>query len=430
MTFDQALAYVQDALKFGIHPSLDNITRLTDLLGRPQRAFETIHVGGTNGKTSTARVAAAILKGHGCKVGLYTSPHLESYTERMEIGGRKVYPGEFASAFSRVIPEAEKMREETGQALTEFELLTAAAFVAFEKAGIDVAVLEVGLGGRWDATNVCDSKVAAITNIDLEHTDRLGATIEAIAAEKAQVIKKGATAVVGDVQPPAMSVIGARAQEVGAELLVLNRDFNCRFKDGRLSVNGALGVYEELDMPALGTYQGANTAVAIAACEAFLGHGLVARTVQRTLSSLAIPGRLEQLLKIPPLYIDGAHNPAAARELAAWLAQNRRSGRLVLVVGILSDKDVDGILQAVCPLADVIICTQPDSDRAVQAVDLAARASAVCEAEVFVHPSVAGAIESAVDAWRSGDLICVTGSLYTAGEARAALREGPTRARR
>jgi len=420
MTFDQAFAYLQDALKFGIHPSLDNITRLTDLLGRPQRAFETIHVGGTNGKTSTARVAAAILKGHGCKVGLYTSPHLESYTERMEIGGRRVYPGEFASAFSRVIPEAEKMREETGQALTEFELLTAAAFVAFEKAGIDVAVLEVGLGGRWDATNVCDSKVAAITNIDLEHTDRLGDTIEAIAAEKAQVIKEGATAVVGDVRPPAMSVIGARAQEVGAELLVLNRDFNYRFKDGHLSVNGARGVYEELDMPALGTYQGANTALAIAACEAFLGHGLVARTVQRALSSLAIPGRLEQLLKIPPLYIDGAHNLMAARHLARFLAQEMSDRPITLVIGILDDKPYGAMLRTLLPCASRIIVTQPVIDRALPVEKLRKAVSSMGHA-VEAIPDVAAAVYTACDTTSSDGAVCIAGSLYVVGEAMQAL---------
>lgn len=430
MTFDQALSYLADALKFGIHPSLDNITRLTELLGNPQRKLEVLHVGGTNGKTSTARIAAAILKSHGRNVGLYTSPHLESYTERIEIGGRKIYPGEFASAFTRVMPRAETIRSETGEALTEFELLTAAAFVAFEKTGVNTAVLEVGLGGRWDATNICDAKVAAITSVDLDHTDRLGSTVESIAAEKAQIIKERATAVVGPMASPALAAIRARAEEVQARLLELGRDFDLQVRTEGLAVEGVLGTYEGLELPALGSYQGRNAALAIAACEALLEKPLVDRALERALSGLAIPGRLEQLLKIPPLYIDGAHNPAAARELSGWLAQETRGGRLILVVGILSDKDVAGILEAICPLAAVVICTQPNDPRATPAVDLAARASEVCDAEVFIHPSVAGAVESAVDAWRSGDTICVTGSLYTAGEARSALREGTTRPRR
>lgn len=422
MTFDQALAYLQSALKFGINPSLDNIRSLCETLGDPERGLEVLHVAGTNGKTSTCRMAASILKSHRRRVGLYTSPHLETYTERIELGGRKIYPGEFASAFSQVVPAAEKLKAAQGQSMTEFELLTAAALVSFKRANVDAGVLEVGLGGRWDATNICDGKVAVITSVDFDHTERLGETVAEIAAEKAQIIKEGATAIVGEMDPAAMAVVRARADEVGAELLVLGRDFSYRLRDHRLDVEGTKGAYPRVELPVLGRYQGRNAAVSIAACEAFLGEPLEPRGLIHALGSLFLPGRLEQLLKIPPLFIDGAHNPAAARELAAWLDENARAGRLILVVGILSDKDVDGVLEALCPAASVIICTQPDSDRATPAVDLAARASRLCDAQVFVHPSVAGAIESAVDAWRSGDVICVTGSLYTAGEARTAVR--------
>lgn len=422
MTFDQALAYLRDALKFGIHPSLDNIQALCAQLGEPQREFDVLHVGGTNGKTSTARMAAAILKQHGRSVGLYTSPHLETYAERVEIGGRRVFPGEFASAFGRVVPAAESVKKATDRQLTEFELLTAAAFVAFAKAGIDTAVLEVGLGGRWDATNICDGKVSVITSVDLDHTDRLGETVEAIAAEKAQIIKAGRTAVAGRLTPEALHVIEARAREVDAELVTYGADFGFLESDGRLRIHGTRANYREVDFPILGGHQARNAAVAVAGCEAYLDCALDQRALARALKSTSQPGRLEQLLKLPPLFIDGAHNPAAARELASWLDGHITRGRLILIVGILSDKDTEGILQALCPSAAVTICTQPDSDRAIPAVRLAAKASKLCPGEVFVHPSVAGAIESAIDAWRAGDVICVTGSLYTVGEARTALR--------
>lgn len=422
MTFDQALEYLTEALKYGVNASLDNIQRLCALLDAPQDNFEVLHIAGTNGKTSTARMAAAILKGHGRNVGLYTSPHLESYTERIEIGGRKIFPGEFASAFTQVEQAAETVKATYGEALTEFELLTAAAFVAFTKAGVDSAVLEVGLGGRWDATNICNGKVAVITSVDLDHTDRLGRTVPEIAGEKVQIIKEGATAVAGQMEPSAAFVLEERARDVGAELLTIGQDFKYTLRDYRLDVEGLRGKYEGVSLPVLGRYQARNAAVAVAACEAFLDAPLDEVGLARAFSALSLPGRLEQLLKIPPVYVDGAHNPAAARELAAWIAETVRGGRLILVVGILSDKDADGILTALCGNARMVICTQPDSDRATPAVELAARASKICHAEVFIHPSVGGAIESAVDAWRSGDVICVTGSLYTAGEAKAALR--------
>lgn len=422
MTFDQALQYLKAALKFGINPNLDTIRALCEELDNPQHGFEVLHVGGTNGKTSTAHMAAAILRSHGRKVGLYTSPHLETYTERIEIGGRKIYPGEFASAFTRVAPAAESVKQKTGTDLTEFELLTAAAFVAFSRSAVDVAVLEVGLGGRWDATNICDGKTAVITSIDLDHTDRLGTTVGEIALEKCQIIKEGATAVIGSLDPVAMTVVGERAEEVGADLVCLNRNFSFRRHNSAVGISGTRAEYKHVELPVLGTYQARNAALAVVACESFLGRALDESKLARALSSLSLPGRLEQMLRIPPLFIDGAHNPAAARELAAWLSENVTSGRLILVIGILSDKDAEGILEALCPAAGVVICTQPDSDRARAAVDLAAKASRISRGKVFVHPSVAGAIESAIDEWRSGDLICITGSLYTAGEARAAVR--------
>ncbi len=423
MTFDQALEYLAKALKFGINPSLENIARLCEALGNPQRRFRVLHVGGTNGKTSSARIASAILKAHGACVGLYTSPHLETYTERIEIGGRKIYPGEFASAFSRVIAAAEETDGEgAGERMTEFELLTATAFVAFDRADVDTAVLEVGLGGRWDATNVCDGKVAVITSIDLDHTDRLGETLEEIAGEKARIIKEKSTAVTGKLDPAAMRIVEERCRETESRLLALGRDFSFTLSGSGLNVAGVLGNYSRLELPLLGRHQAANASVAIAASEAVLEVPLDLRALNRAVSSLALPGRLEQLLKIPPLYIDGAHNPAAALTLASWLQDRVSGGRIILVVGILRDKDAEAILGLLCPCASTVICTQASSDRAIPAMELAAKASKLGDAEVFIHPSIAGAIESAVDVWRSGDIICVTGSLYTAGEARTAVK--------
>ncbi|RJQ55814.1 MAG: bifunctional folylpolyglutamate synthase/dihydrofolate synthase [Actinobacteria bacterium] len=423
MTFDQALEYLSSALKFGINPSLETITELCAGLGNPQRRFEVLQVAGTNGKSSTARMAAAILKGQGRSVGLYTSPHLETYTERIEIGGRKIYPGEFASAFSRVVPVAEEVLAASGRdGITEFELLTAAAFVAFDRADVDTAVLEVGLGGRWDATSVCDARVAVVTTIDLDHTERLGTSTGEIAEEKAQIVKENSTAVVGELDSVAWEAIEARARDVGAALLKLDRDFSYKLSGNRLQIDGVFGSYPDLELSVLGKYQGENAALAVVACESLLGAALDLRALHRALGSLSLPGRLEQLLRIPPLYIDGAHNPAAAQKLSAWLEERLGGGRIILVVGVLADKDVDGILSALCPRASTVICTQAQSSRAMPAMQLAARASKLCDAEVFIHPSVGGAIESAIDAWRSGDVICVTGSLYTAGEARAAVR--------
>jgi dihydrofolate synthase/folylpolyglutamate synthase len=414
-------------------PDLDRIVDLLDLLGEPQRAYPSIHITGTNGKTSTARMVDQLLRELGLRTGRHTSPHLEHVTERICIDGEPLSAERFVELYDEIAPYAEVVDGRHPDRVTFFELLTAMSFAAFADAPVDVAVVEVGLGGRWDATNVINAPVAVVTPISLDHIGILGDTIEEIAREKSGLIHPGATVISAPQPEVAARVLEARAQEVGATILREGGDFGVRSRNvaigGQvLELQGLAGTYDEIFLPLYGEHQASNAACALAAVEAFLGardHGpLDLDAVRAAFADVRSPGRMEVLRRSPTVLIDGAHNPAGAAALAAALEDAFGFDRIVAVVAVLGDKDALGLLEQLEPVVSEVIVTTNSSPRALSVEDLMAVAL-----EVFGEDRVSAALrlDDAIDAAigaaeASGELggsgVLVTGSIVTVGDAR------------
>ena len=426
------------ATRFPAHmvPDLDRITDLLDLLGSPQRGYPSIHVTGTNGKTTTARMVDALLRAFGIRTGRYTSPHLESVTERIAIDGQPLDPDRFAATYDDVAPYAEIVDGRHAERVTYFELLTAMAFAAFADAPVDVAVVEVGLGGRWDATNVVGAPVAVVTPIGLDHVGILGDTIGAIAAEKAGIVHAGATAVVAAQPEPALAPLRARAADVGATLRMQGVDFGVRQRT--LAVGGQLldldglgGSYDGIFLPLHGAHQAGNASTALAAVEAFFGASdrgtLDVEAVREGFAQVTSPGRLEIVRRGPTVLLDGAHNPAGAAALAAAIEDEFDFDQLVAVVAVLDDKDVAGLLGELEPVVSAVVVTANTSPRALPVDALAEVAAEVFGDDRVVSASrLDDAIERAIALAEAGPLggggVLVTGSIVTVGEARRLLR--------
>jgi dihydrofolate synthase/folylpolyglutamate synthase len=424
-----------------LEPSVDRIQALVDLLGRPQTAYPVVHVTGTNGKTSTARMIDSVLREFGLRVGRFTSPHLSSVTERISIDGQPIGAERFAQLYDEVAPYLELVDKEQPIRLSYFEVLTAMAFVAFADAPVDVAVVEVGMGGRWDTTNVADGKVAVITPIAIDHADYLGATVSAIAAEKAGIIKPGAVAVLADQQPAAAAELLRRSAEVGAEVAREGTEFAVLRRlvavgGQQLLLRGLGGVYDEVFLPLHGAHQAQNAVCALAAVEAFFGAGAVGSldlaTVRAGFAAVTSPGRLETVRTAPTVLLDAAHNPHGMAATVAALRESYDFRRLVGVVAVLSDKDVAGMLTVLEPVLDEIVVTGNSSPRALPPDELAGIAVDVFGAErVLVEPRLDDAIEQAVRLAEEGSEtlggagVLVTGSVVTVGEARTLLSGPP-----
>lgn len=439
----ELLRRVEDALatrwpEHEIDPTLDRMRALVDVLGHPERAYPVIHVTGTNGKTSTVRMIDSLLRSLGLRTGRYTSPHLESYTERISIDGEAVTPERFAELYDEVIPFVELVDRDQPVRMSFFEVLTAMAYAAFADAPVDVAVVEVGLGGLWDATNVADGLVAVVTPIAMDHERYLGNDVESIAGEKAGIIKPGATAVLAEQLPAAMDQLVDHAVEYEATLARAGVDFGVESREiavggQQVVLQGLSGRYQDVFVPLHGEHQAQNAATALAAVEAFLGAGperdrLDLESVQGAFARVTSPGRLEVIRRSPTVVIDAAHNPAGAEVLAAAIDESFRFQRLVGVVGAMTDKDVRGILDALEVVLDEVVVTQNDSHRAMPVADLAQVAEGVFGAErVHAEIDLSTALERAItlaecgdDLTRSG--VLVTGSVITAGHARTLLR--------
>ena len=422
-------------------PDLARITDLLDLLGSPQRSYPSIHITGTNGKTTTARMVDALLQAFGIRTGRYTSPDLESVTERIAIDGEPIDPERFAATYDDVAPYAELVDSRHPDRVTYFEFLTAMAFAAFADTPVDVAVVEVGLGGTWDATNVVAAPVAVVTPIGLDHVGILGDTIEAIAGEKAGIIHPGATAVVAAQPEAAAAALRARAAEVGATLRWQGTDFGVR--ERTLAVGGQLleleglgGTYDGIVLPLHGAHQAGNASTALAAVEAFFGAGTGGRgrldidVVREGFAQVTSPGRLEVVRRGPTVLLDGAHNPAGAAALAAALEEEFDFDRLVAVVAVLDDKDAAGLLGELEPVVSEVVVTANGSPRALPVEALADAAAEVFgDHRVVPVPRLDDAIERALALAETGPLggggVLVTGSIVTVGEARRLLRRGP-----
>ncbi len=439
-----------------IEPSLTRIAALMDLLGSPQQAYPAIHVAGTNGKTSVTRMIDALLTRLHRRVGRTTSPHLQLATERISIDGAPVSPRTYVDTYNELAPYIQMVDTQSqaagGPAMSKFEVLTAMAFAAFAEAPVDVGIIEVGLGGRWDATNVVDGQVAVITPISLDHAEYLGTDLAAIAAEKAGIIKKApdslvprdTVAIIAQQEPEVMDVLLRRAVDAdaavareGSEFTVLARQIAVGGQ--QLELQGLGGVYTDIFLPLHGEHQARNASLALAAVEAFFGAGpdkqLDVDAVRGAFASLTNPGRLERVRSAPTVFLDAAHNPDGARALAAALAAEFDFRKLVGVVAVLSDKDADGILTALEPVFDEIVVTTNGSPRAMD-VELLADAAVARfgDERVVVAQTLPDAIETAIALAEevgepgeaiSGAGVVVTGSVVTAGEARTLFGKDP-----
>ncbi|MFF8279300.1 bifunctional folylpolyglutamate synthase/dihydrofolate synthase [Streptomyces lateritius] len=440
---DKALREVETELstRWGetkLEPSVRRIAALMDVLGEPQRAYPSIHITGTNGKTSTARMIEALLSAFDLRTGRYTSPHVQTITERISLDGAPISAERFIETYQDIKPYIELVDAREEFRLSFFEVMTAMAYAAFADAPVDVAVVEVGMGGTWDATNVIDGSVAVVTPIDLDHTDRLGDTPGAIAGEKAGVIKQGATVVLAQQPVDAAQVMLKKAVEVDATVAREGMEFGIVSREiavgGQLlTLRGLGGEYDSVFLPLYGAHQAHNAAVALAAVEAFFGIGaehartLDIDTVRRAFASVSSPGRLEVVRSSPTVILDAAHNPAGARATAEGISEAFGFSRLIGVVSTSADKDAKGLLEAFEPIFAEVVVTANSSPRATDVDALAAIAVEVFgEDRVVVEPRLDDAIEAAITLAEEEDEyagagVLVTGSIFTVGDARLLL---------
>ena len=382
---------------FGMRFGLDRMHRLLNVLALPRVSYPTIHVVGTNGKSSTTRMIAALLAREGLRSGCFTSPHLLSYRERIQIGGSEIAPERFAAAIARTIHAADmvdRTASPTGDVVTQFELLTAAALCEFEAAGVDVAVVEAGLGGRYDATNVVDSRVAVLTNVGLEHTRYLGPTVAHIAREKLAVVRPGSTLVVGaGIHPDALALARETAAARDAKLIVAEPELGFELRAG-------------------GGYQRRNFAAAAAAADAFLGHELDRRHAAEVANTLVVPGRFQVLEGRPVTLLDGAHNDGGIEALTQSLPAFAAGRRLVAVVSILDDKDAAGMLTQLLAHCAAVVCTACSSPRALPAATIASLVEQIGGPAATVVPGAHAALARARELAGEDGVVLATGSIY------------------
>ncbi len=439
----ETFAEVEDALQSRwpetrLEPSLDRIRAFTELLGDPQRTYPVIHLTGTNGKTSTSRMIDTLLRALDLRTGRFTSPHLERLNERICIDGEPLTDEEFVRAFNDVAPYTHLVDAQQPHPLSFFETIVGMAYAAFADAPVDVAVVEVGLGGVWDATNVADGTVAVVTPIGVDHAAYLGTSVEGIAREKAGIIKPGATAVLTEQTPGPAEILLRRCAEVEATPVREGVEFGVVSRvpavGGQLlNLKGLRGEYDEVFLPLYGAHQAQNAVAALAAVEAFLGdQPLDTELVRDAFSRATSPGRLEIIRRSPMILLDAAHNPHGARTAAAALEDSFAFSPLIGVIGVMADKEYDGVLAAFEPQLAHVVCTQNSTARALPAAELAAAAREVFgEDRVSVAPRLADAIDEATALAEAGEAgsasigsgaVLVTGSVVTVGEARAMLR--------
>ncbi len=439
----ETFAEAEDALlsrwpETKLEPSLDRIRAFVDVLGNPQTGYPVVHLTGTNGKTSTSRMIDTLLRALDLRTGRFTSPHVERMTERISVDGEPLSDEEFVAAFNDVAPYLDLLDQESDHPLSFFETIVAMAYARFAEAPVDVAVVEVGMGGSWDATNVADGAVAVVLPVAVDHARYLGGTPAEIAIEKAGIIKPGATVVLAEQQPDVAEVMLRRVAEVGASVVREGMEFGVVSRapavGGQVvSLQGLRGRYDELFLPLYGAHQAQNAAVALAAVEAFVGgpEPLADELVRAAFAEVSSPARLEIVRRGPSIVLDAAHNPHGAEAAAAALEDSFTLDPLIGVIGVMGDKDAEGLLAAFEPHLAHVVCTQNSTARAMPAAELAVTAREVYgEDRVTVEPRLADAIDQAVALAEAGAArssigtggVLVTGSVVTAGEARAMLR--------
>ena len=440
----ETYAEVEDALlsrwpETKLDPTLDRIEAFMEVLGDPQRSYPAIHITGTNGKTSTARMIETLVGALGLRVGRFTSPHLESMTERISLDGQPLDEEAFVRAFNDVAPYTHLVDDEYDHSLSFFETVVGMAYAAFADAPVDAAVVEVGMGGAWDATNVIDAQVAVLTPVAVDHAKYLGETPAAIALEKVGIIKPGAT-VIAAVQPEEVAqLVVERCSEVGATLAREGLEFGVTSRvpavgGQMIGLQGLRGSYDEVFLPLYGAHQAQNAALALAAVEAFVGGDdpLDADVVKDACAEVSAPGRLEIIRRSPTVVLDAAHNPHGAAATVAALEDSFTFSPLIGVIGVMADKDYQGVLAEFEPALAHVVCTQNSTERSMPASELAEVARGIFGRDrVSEAAALADAIDQATTLAEAGGVfgeaigsggVLVTGSVVTVGEARAMLR--------
>lgn len=420
-----ALAFLDARIGRGMAPGLERIRGLLGYLADPHLAYPVIHVAGTNGKTTVARIVSDVLGAHGLRVGTYTSPHLQRVEERFVVGGEPLVGDDFVRAVADVAWQVEEF-ERRHEPVTYFELTTAVALQAFAAHAVDVAVLEVGLGGRLDATNVVDASVAVVTGIDLDHVEYLGGTLAEIASEKVAILDPGGVLVTGPLPAAAEGAVTARAAETGATWWRFGDRFSVRAAvpavgGWHVDLRGLHARYDGLYLPLHGRHQTRNLAVATAAAEAFLDRALDAAALRRAVATATSPGRLEVVGRRPLVLLDGAHNPQGVVALAATLDEEFPDLPWQLVVGVRGRRDPALLLRPLRGRVARVWATAPEDPAAIAPGQVAGAAAEVLEAPVETVPGVVEAVHRAVAAAGEEGGVLVTGSLYTVGEARSDL---------
>jgi dihydrofolate synthase/folylpolyglutamate synthase len=417
-----------------IQPSLDRISLLCDALGSPQLSYPTIHIGGTNGKTSTTRFIDSLLYAHGLRTGRFTSPHLEDFRERICINGDLIDAQELIFNFNDISAYFDFVDSKSPNPISFFEAVTGLAMAAFAEHPVDVGIFEVGMGGQWDATNVIQPSVAVITPIGMDHMEYLGNTLAEIAQTKAGILKENSFAVLASQEPEVAKILLARAAELGIEVAREGIEYEVMSRQmavgGQLlTIRGTKDVYSDLFLPLHGKHQAANAAAALVAAEAFFGdQHLDPEAVKAGFAAATSPGRFEIVRREPTVILDAAHNPHGAKTLANTMQEEFSFGRVIAVVGVFADKDAAGIFDEIKDVIDGVIVTQSSSPRALPANDLAKVVRAFIDNDrIFIEPDLRTAIEKAIaDANHPMEEesvgILITGSVITVGEARAILR--------
>ncbi len=422
--YDDTVNYLYSLRKHGIKLGLSNINGLMSILGEPHRSFNSIHIAGTNGKGSTASIIASILIENGFKVGLYTSPHLASFTERIRINNQRISEDEVIELTARI----NNLIKATHLNPTFFEFVTAMAFYYFSLKKVNWAVVETGMGGRFDATNVIKPHVSIITNIGLDHVEFLGGSISEIAFEKAGIIKQGVPVITASTHPDAIRQITEIAYGSGSDIHIYNRDF----KGNLLSIN-ARGIkfdyygykdYKNLTLPLTGRHQLYNASLAIRTCEILKNKGtsITDASIIRGLEDVRVEGRFEIIAYNPTIILDGAHNPEAVDILCKTVKEIFPEKRLIIVTGILKDKDIGGILKPLSQIADTLILTRPKGERASTPEELKRHLKDSADIRMIIHTrNVAEALNTAKSEWDEDSIILITGSFYTTGEVKEIL---------
>lgn len=436
----QTLLEAEDALlsrwpETRLEPTLDRIAALMDILGDPQRAYPVIQLTGTNGKTSTARMFETLLRSVGLRTGRFTSPHLVSIRERIALDGEPLSEEQFVFAFNDVAPYTHLVDATQPHPLSFFETLVAMAYAAFADAPVDAAVVEVGMGGGWDATNVAEAAIAILTPIGIDHTQYLGDTLTAIATEKVGIIKAGSMVVSAQQPPEVAEIIEERCAEVGAQLFIEGRDYWLQSRQSAVGgqlvhVRGIRGNYENLFLPLFGPHQAHNLALALAAAEAFFTDTeyLSEEVVEDAIAAMSSPGRLEIVRRSPLIIVDVAHNPHGVQSLITGLEDAFALDPLIGVLGVMTDKDYLGMLELLEPVLSHLVCTANTSPRCLSATELAAAAEPIFGAgRISVARTLVDAIDEATTLAEAGTAVgqsispggvVVTGSVITVGEAR------------